>query len=96
VSVCTKLERYDTEALVASSSIYARPAMFDCANGCVLYDQLAGAVVADPGIASFQEMAVGVDRSFCQNDFNQPFLNRQISDWVAIVLLPQSILAAKG
>ena len=42
---------------------YLEAPMFDWANGCVLYDPLAVAVAADPGIASFQEMAVGVETS---------------------------------
>ena len=35
--------------------------MFDWGHGCVLYDPLAVAVTADPGIATFQEMAIGVE-----------------------------------
>lgn len=42
---------------------YLDAPMFDWANGCVLYDPLAVAIAADPGIASFQEMAVGVETS---------------------------------
>jgi purine nucleosidase len=42
---------------------YLDAPMFDWANGCVLYDPLAVAVAADPGIASFQEMTVGVETS---------------------------------
>ena len=44
-------------------STYLDAPMFDWANGCVLYDPLAVAVAADPGIASFQEMAAGVETS---------------------------------
>jgi inosine-uridine nucleoside N-ribohydrolase len=40
---------------------YLDAPMFDWGHGCVLYDPLAVAVAADPGIASFQEMAIGVE-----------------------------------
>jgi inosine-uridine nucleoside N-ribohydrolase len=42
---------------------YLDAPMFDWGHGCVLYDPLAVAVAADPGIASFQEMALGVETS---------------------------------
>ncbi len=42
---------------------YLDAPMFDWAKGCVLYDPLAVAVAADPGIASFEEMAIGVETS---------------------------------
>jgi inosine-uridine nucleoside N-ribohydrolase len=47
--------------LVDICSTYLDAPMFDWANGCVLYDPLA--VTADPGIASFQGMAVGIETS---------------------------------
>jgi purine nucleosidase len=40
---------------------YLDAPMFDWGHGCVLYDPLAVAVAADPGIASFEEMAIGVE-----------------------------------
>jgi inosine-uridine nucleoside N-ribohydrolase len=40
---------------------YLDAPMFDWAKGCVLYDPLAVAVAADPGIASFEEMAIGLE-----------------------------------
>ena len=37
--------------------------MFDWADGCVLYDPLAVAIAAEPNMASFDRMAVGVETS---------------------------------
>jgi inosine-uridine nucleoside N-ribohydrolase len=40
---------------------YLEAPMFELADGCVLYDPLAVAVAADSSIASYEEMAVGVE-----------------------------------
>lgn len=40
---------------------YLDAPMFEWANGCVLYDPLAVAVAADPDIAGFEDMAIGVE-----------------------------------
>jgi inosine-uridine nucleoside N-ribohydrolase len=40
---------------------YLDAPMFDWGDGCVLYDPLAVAVAADPGVASFREMSVCVN-----------------------------------
>ncbi|MFC5832669.1 nucleoside hydrolase [Nonomuraea insulae] len=40
---------------------YLDAPMFDWADGCVLYDPLAVAVAADPGVATFTDLAVGVE-----------------------------------
>ncbi|MCF6469659.1 nucleoside hydrolase [Nonomuraea sp. MG754425] len=40
---------------------YLDAPMFEWADGCVLYDPLAVAVAADPDVASFADMAVGVE-----------------------------------
>ncbi|GAA3614616.1 nucleoside hydrolase [Nonomuraea rosea] len=40
---------------------YLDAPMFDWADGCVLYDPLAVAVAADPDVATFTEMSVGVE-----------------------------------
>lgn len=42
---------------------YLDAPMFDWADGCVLYDPLAVAIAADPSIASFEDMAIGVETS---------------------------------
>lgn len=40
---------------------YLAAPMFEWADGCVLYDPLAVAIAADPGIARFERMAIGVE-----------------------------------
>ncbi|WP_158818686.1 nucleoside hydrolase [Methylocapsa sp. S129] len=40
---------------------YLDAPMFDWGDGCVLYDPLAVAVAADPGVASFQDLSVSVN-----------------------------------
>ena len=50
-------------AFVDICRTYLDAPMFDWGHGCVLYDPLAVAVTADPGIASFEEMAIGVETS---------------------------------
>lgn len=40
---------------------YLEAPMFDWADGCVLYDPLAVAIAADPGIGEFEDMAIGVE-----------------------------------
>lgn len=42
-------------------SSYLDAPMFHLADGCVLYDPLAVAVTADPSIAVFEDMAIGVE-----------------------------------
>ena len=42
---------------------YLDAPMFDWADGCVLYDPFAVAIAADPGIATFEDMAIGVETS---------------------------------
>ena len=46
---------------VDTCATYLDAPMFDWGHGCVLYDPLAVAVAADPGIASFEDMAIGVE-----------------------------------
>jgi len=40
---------------------YLEAPMFEWADGCVLYDPLAVAIAADPGIARFEDMAIAVE-----------------------------------
>jgi len=40
---------------------YFEAPMFDCSQGCVLYDPLAVAISADEGIADYQNMAIGIE-----------------------------------
>lgn len=42
-------------------SSYLDAPMFHLADGCVLYDPLAMAIAADPSIATFKDMAIGVE-----------------------------------
>lgn len=44
-------------------SSYLDAPMFHLADGCVLYDPLAMAIAADPSIAVFEDMAIGVETS---------------------------------